>query len=166
MPVLTSRGGATESSKLKSGRVEFAVEDAVVDRRRSVAESSPASQCRPPRARCRWSSARRCRGALRGAAGAQGDDARDENAPCPLPHVCTLGNTDQFRPLEVRGERVGPSVMSVFPGVQACTKAAPRRELVEGPGTFFAKSLAGRVGLLLLVWSMRVAAGRWRQEFA
>ena len=46
--------------------------------------------------------------------------------------------------------------MSVFPGVQACTKAAPRRELVQGPGTFFAKSLAGGVGLLLLVCSMRV----------
>jgi hypothetical protein len=53
---------------------------------------------------------RRCRGALRGTASAQGDDARDENAPCPLPHVCTLGNTDQFGPSEVCGEKFAARV--------------------------------------------------------
>jgi hypothetical protein len=52
---------------------------------------------------------------------------------------------------EVRGERDEASVMSGFSHVRACAKAAPGRELVEGPDTFCAKAPAGSVGLLLLV---------------
>jgi hypothetical protein len=57
----------------------------------------------------------------------------------------TLGNTDARAAIgssnrrfesEVRGERDEASVMSGFSQARACAKAAPGRELVEGPGTF------------------------------
>jgi hypothetical protein len=151
VPVLTSRGGGTESSKLKSGRVEVAVEvavDLVVDRGGGLVAED----------------------AVRGGAvetllvetlvvvGFRGVAVRSEalhalrvTMPATrtllarFPTRRTLGNTDARAAIgssnrkfesEVRGEREEASVMSGFSQVRACAKAAPGRELVEGPGTF------------------------------
>ena len=69
-------------------------------------------------------------------------------------------------PSEVRGERDEPSVMSGFSQVRACAKAAPRRELVEGPGTFCVKIPAGQRGAVVTRVTYAGDCGRWRQEFA